>query len=172
MRKELFQPSAEGEARLLLLIDVFSTSTRCLEGRTKLAKLDFLLRYPLFFRRAISIQTSITLPSKVIEEEESIESRMVRYRYGPWDPSYYAILGSLIGKGLVDPVPTSNGIGYRTTKIGKGLSYTLAKTDAWGEVYTSAKALKKYFNWSGTSLKDFIYRHFPEVVSASWGQIL
>ena len=25
---------------------------------------------------------------------------MIRYRYGPWDPSYYAVLGSLIGHGL------------------------------------------------------------------------
>ena len=40
-----FHPSLEGEARLLLLVEAFSRGRKVLEGRTKLAKLDFLLRY-------------------------------------------------------------------------------------------------------------------------------
>jgi hypothetical protein len=51
MRADLFRPSVEGEARLLILIDAFSRGRNSLEGRLKLAKLDFLLRYPRFFRR-------------------------------------------------------------------------------------------------------------------------
>ena len=46
MRTEQFQPSLDSEGRLLLLIAAFSRGNRVLEGRTKLAKLDFLLRYP------------------------------------------------------------------------------------------------------------------------------
>jgi hypothetical protein len=49
MRDEAFAPTAEGEARLLLLIDAFSAGGEHLQGRVKLAKLDFLLRYPRFF---------------------------------------------------------------------------------------------------------------------------
>src|SRR6266496_5531002 len=54
MRSDLFQPTEEGEARLLILIASLSGPTRSLEGRTKLAKLDFLLRYPTFLRRALA----------------------------------------------------------------------------------------------------------------------
>ena len=29
--------------------------------------------------------------------------------------------------------------------------------------------LKRHFDLSGSTLKDFIYEHFPEVSSANWG---
>ncbi len=47
-----FVSTIDGEARLLLLIDAFSQGGSTLQGRTKLAKLDFLLRYPAFFHKA------------------------------------------------------------------------------------------------------------------------
>ena len=88
MRTDSFQPSLEGEARLLLLIAAFSRRTRVLEGRTKLAKLDFLLRYPLYFERALHIRRPQLKPSPHLHQPD-VESRMVRYRYGPWDPAYF-----------------------------------------------------------------------------------
>jgi hypothetical protein len=68
LRKELFQPSIESEARILLLINAFTTPTKSLEGRTKLAKLDFLLRYPSFMQRALAIRESNQV-MKVASEE-------------------------------------------------------------------------------------------------------
>jgi hypothetical protein len=53
MNRDTFLPTAEGEIRLLLLIDAFSGHREGLQGRTRLAKLDFLLRYPSFLRRAL-----------------------------------------------------------------------------------------------------------------------
>lgn len=172
MRKELFQPSIESEARILLLINAFTTSTKSLEGRTKLAKLDFLLRYPSFMQRALAIRTSDQVMEVASEEQHNIEGRMIRYRYGPWDPSYYAILGRLIGKGLVETVPNQRGLSYRTTEQGKQIAKALAKEDSWSETNVRVKLLKRNFNLSGNALKDFIYQHFPEVTGASWGQKL
>jgi hypothetical protein len=173
LRKELLQPTLEGEARLLLLIDAFTTSTKSLEGRTKLAKLDFLLRYPNFLARALAIKKPELEPMTVDpSDEHSIESRMVRYRYGPWDPSYYATLGRLIGKGLVIPVPAPRGISYRTTDLGQGLAQQLASDESWVDVAARTKLLKRHFDLRGTTLKDFIYEHFPEVTGASWGDAL
>jgi hypothetical protein len=171
LRKELFQPSVESEARILLLINAFTTSTKSLEGRTKLAKLDFLLRYPSFMQRALAIRTDQVM-EVTSEEQHNIEGRMIRYRYGPWDPSYYAILGRLIGKGLVETVPNQRGLSYRTTEQGKQISKALSKEDSWSEINVRVKLLKQYFNLSGNALKDFIYQHFPEVAGASWGQKL
>lgn len=172
MRKELFQPSIESEARILLLINAFTTPTKSLEGRTKLAKLDFLLRYPSFMQRALAIRTSNQVMEVAVEEQHNIEGRMIRYRYGPWDPTYYAILGRLIGKGLVETVPNQRGLSYRTTEQGNQIAKALAKEESWSETNVRVKLLKQNFNLSGNALKDFIYQHFPEVTSASWGQKL
>ncbi|MEI2827465.1 MAG: hypothetical protein V9F04_14510 [Dermatophilaceae bacterium] len=48
---------------------------------------------------------------------------MMRYRYGPWDPSYFAVLGSLVGRGLIEVVPAqgTNALGHRTTQSGAAL---------------------------------------------------
>lgn len=170
MRKELFQPSIESEARILLLIHAFTTPTKSLEGRTKLAKLDFFLRYPNFIRRALNIRTSKQVMEVAIEEQDNIEGRMIRYRYGPWDPSYYGILGKLIGKGLIETVPNQRGLSYRTTERGNQVAIDIAKEDSWSETDIRVKLLKKNFDLNGTTLKDFVYKHFPEVTNASWGQ--
>src|SRR6266480_7920176 len=58
LRPELFYPSPLGEGRLLILIDAFTSSSKSLEGRTKLAKLDFLLRYPAHLERALAVRGS------------------------------------------------------------------------------------------------------------------
>jgi hypothetical protein len=170
LRKELFQPSIESEARILLLINAFTTPTKSLEGRTKLAKLDFLLRYPSFMQRALAIRTSSQVMELASEEQHNIEGRMIRYRYGPWDPSYYSILGRLIGKGLIETVPNQRGLSYRSTERGTQIAKAIAKEESWSETSVRVKLLKQNFNLSGNALKDFIYEHFPEVTSASWGQ--
>jgi hypothetical protein len=156
----------------LLLIDSFSRKAEGLEGRTKLAKLDFLLRYPNFLRRALQIRAPGATPADAAEGVDTIEERMVRYRYGPWDPAYFALLGALIGKGLVITVPGKRGVGYRTTPMGREVATRLASSDPWRETTERVQQIKKHFDLSGSTLKDFIYRHFPEVASATWGRRL
>ncbi len=171
MPEREFQPSLEAEARLLLLIEAFSRGNRVLEGRTKLAKLDFLIRYPSYFARAIQIRRP-ELADATEKPKPDLESRMVRYRYGPWDPAYYAVLGRLIGKGLVRPAPFSRGIGYRATEEGRAISRALSDESAWRDTAERIKLLRQHFNLTGTNLKKFIYEHFPEVAQASWGEPL
>jgi len=172
MRSELFQPSIEGEARLLLLITAFSHGNNSLEGRTKLAKLDFFLRYPTYFRRALQLRGAILTQNEEAVDFEDIESRMVRYRYGPWDPSYYAILGRLIGKGLIVPMPYAKGIGYKTTEKGQEIAAKLRVEPVWNETARKLDLLRKYLDLNGTTLKTFIYDNFPEVTKADWGESL
>ena len=176
MRRELFQPSEEGEARLLLLIAEFSRGDEILEGRMKLAKLDFFLRYPRFLQRAMKLRGASARSMAALENAETqaqdIESKMVRYRYGPWDPSYYALLGRLLGKNLVVPMPFSRGVGFRATDKGKQVANQLAETPVWSEVASRAKLLRRYLNLTGASLMRFVYENFPEVSEASWGESL
>lgn len=172
MRRELFQPSVEGEARLLLLIDAFSSSSTGLEGRTKLAKLDFFLRYPHFLKRALRIREPTIEIEILAAEGDNIENRMVRYRYGPWDPAYFALLGRLIGKQLIQVVPTPKGLSYKTTGMGRLVAQRLQKEQSWADIAQRISLLKKYLNLSGSTLKMFIYENFPEVSEANWGQHL
>src|SRR6266496_782011 len=133
-----FRPSREAEARLLLLIDTFSRkrggTVRYLEGRVKLAKLDFLLRYPRHLRRVLLAHGAHEADLTAIDPEEApLDARMMRYRYGPWDPAYYALLGSLIGRGLVEvtPLAGSTGFGYRTSAMGAQLAADLQSDESF-----------------------------------------
>lgn len=177
MRTALFQPTAEGEARLLILIAAFSANNGSLEGRTKLAKLDFLIRYPPYFARALSARPNLSRNATVAVENaraegQTIESRMVRYRYGPWDPAHFALLGRLVGKELVEPVAEKNGIGYRVTEKGRELAAAIASDEAWTTVAERAAFLKQYLDLTGYGLTQFIYKNIPEVADSTWGEIL
>lgn len=171
--RSAFAGTLEGEARLLLLIDAFSSRDGMLQGRTKLAKLDFLLRYPKFFDRAMALRDVRVDVARDEAAANNIEQRMVRYRYGPWDPAYYAILGALLGRGLITTVPERNYLGFRTTQLGHEKAEELAGSEAWEAVAARAGLLQRTFRaQGGTFLKKWIYRHFPEVTSASWGDTL
>ncbi|MFE3409186.1 hypothetical protein ACFXMT_12865 [Streptomyces mirabilis] len=173
--RERYRPSAEGAARLLLLIDTFSrqkSATANLEGRTKLAKLDFFLRYPE--RLTVALQSKGLSPEAiavVTEEEVPIDERMVRYRYGPWDPSYYSLLGSLIGRGLVEVVKVnSRGLGYRSTANGASFVERLLEDESWDEYQARATLLRRHFDISGENLKKLVYSLFPDISGSSWGR--
>lgn len=172
VRTELYRPTVEGEARVLMLIAGFTSATRGLEGRTKLAKLDFLLRYPNFFERALARRAPQASYQASADEQNSVEAGMIRYRYGPWDPAYFAILGRLVGKQLVIPGPGSRGVEYRASDLGLRVAHELAGADAWKDVALRVSLLKRHFNLTGSRLKDLVYETFPEVTNAAWGEEL
>jgi hypothetical protein len=126
VRESVFTPTIEGEARLLLLIDAFSRRAQGLGGRTKLAKLDFLLRYPKYFERALRVRVGETVAKQFSSPSDNIETRMVRYRYGPWDPAYFALLGALKGRGLIVEIPARRGVSYKVTEQGSRTAARLA----------------------------------------------
>ena len=167
-----FRALPEAEIRVLLLISAFSgTSSKPkeLEGRVKLAKLDFLVRYPNYLARVLRIRGVEEASVAEIEEKGSpLHDRMIRYRYGPWDPSYYAVLGSLIGRGLVDALPVPRGIGYRTTTLGRSVVESLLSDGTWADIDAHAKLVKRHLDKAGTTLKKLLYEAIPEMTSADW----
>ncbi|WP_156096669.1 hypothetical protein [Amycolatopsis jejuensis] len=99
--------------------------------------------------------------------------RMMRYRYGPWDPAYFAILGSLIGRGLVvvSPLGGRPGFGYRTTPRGERLSNELRSDESFAQIVDRLRLAKKYLDKSGTTLKNYLYE-LPEISDAVWREEL
>lgn len=171
-----FRPSREAEARVLLLIDSFSRKargqSRYLEGRVKLAKLDFLLRYPRQLRRVLlSRGVSADEIEQLDPNEAPLDARMMRYRYGPWDPSYYAVLGSLIGRSLVVVAPLGNGFGYRTTNTGAELAANLRADGSFDDINQRLALLRRHLDKSGNTLKSYLYE-LPEIADAAWHEDL
>ncbi|MFI5888506.1 hypothetical protein ACIA5D_00115 [Actinoplanes sp. NPDC051513] len=156
------------------MIDAFSRKAnggeRHLEGRVKLAKLDFLLRYPRHLRRVLLAHgASADQLSRIDPDEAPLDARMMRYRYGPWDPSYFAVLGSLIGRGLVEvtALPGGGGFGYRTSPSGAGLAANLRTDEAFTHLDERLTLLRRHLDKSGRTLMTYVYE-LPEVADATW----
>ncbi|MFD9288432.1 hypothetical protein ACFWBV_09015 [Streptomyces sp. NPDC060030] len=154
---------------MLLLIDRFTGARKGLDGLTKLAKLDFLLRYPAMLDR-LMVGDGISWPPGVqptSAERLAVESRMTRYKYGPWDQRYYGILGSLVARDLIT-YRAPDRAEFRITASGAVAAAMLAETDEWAVVAKRVNLLKKHFNKSGSSLKTLIYDRLPDAVDRPW----
>ncbi|OHV44291.1 hypothetical protein BCD48_25620 [Pseudofrankia sp. BMG5.36] len=154
-------------ARIILLISAFTReSGHSIDGLTKLAKLDFLLRYPAFLEK-LATALSFEMPDDVQptpSERLAVESRMIRYKYGPWDDRYYPVVGLLLGTGLVASRPGQGRISLSITDKGRQISDLIAAEPAWELLATRCTYLAKSFNLSGNRLKNLIYDHLPEAV--------
>ena len=153
--------------RLLVLLRPFAPAGGAwLAGLTKLAKLDFLLRYPAMTDRLLQIiGGSWPLGAEPLEAEElAVESRMIRYKYGPWDDRYYPLLGALVGRGLIEIDGTKSAMRMRLTELGGQAAAELASSEEWSRVALRAELLKQSFNLSGNRLKEMIYENLPDVV--------
>jgi len=167
-------------ARLLVVIQSVGSPQRHftklpgVRGRTLLAKADFFVRYPTYLARAAKIRASdlrrTVEPPDPGPEAESVESHMVRYLYGPWDDVYFNVLAYLVGKRLIQ-VEMDRGVEtFRLTARGAVAAERLAETPDYGALAARGAAVAAIFpRFGGTALKDFIYKHFPEVVARKLG---
>jgi hypothetical protein len=162
------------EARLLVLLGAFvgKKGVRRLNGLTKLAKLDFLLRYPVFLERALrTISGANSEDVDVLDyERQSVESSMVRYRYGPWDFRYRRFINILIAKGLVVVEVQGRTIHIGLTDAGLAVAQQLVKDEAHNDIANRSRLLKKHFDWAPTRLMKFIYATFPEIGTLRLGE--
>jgi hypothetical protein len=159
--------------RLLILLSAFATEDGRgkIEGLTKLAKLDFLLRYPVCFERALTAK-GITIRELIISdyERESVESSMVRYRYGPWDFRYRRFINILVAKSLAWVNVDGRTIEIGLTKNGIETSKALGSQSAFIDISNRARILKKHFDNKGSHLMKFIYATFPEIGTLRLGE--
>lgn len=161
------------KSRLLLLLYVFAGENNegAIEGITKLAKLDFLLRYPTMLKQALEAKGAST-KDLFIEEHElySVESEMVRYRFGPWDHRYRFYLNLLVGEGLIKVVSEGRKVIIALTDNGFMIANKLS-TNPLLQIYAfRAEIIKRHFNMTSTNLMNFIYDTFPEIISLNSGK--
>lgn len=155
-------------ARLLLLLDAFAEDDHggAIEGLTKLAKLDFLLRYPVMLERALEAKgRSIREVHLEVHERYSVESEMVRYRFGPWDHRYRGFINLLVAKGLASISVEGRKVVIAATEAGRERARQLSSDDLFIPYAQRARLLKRHFDLTATNLMRFIYETFPELVS-------
>jgi len=161
------------KSRLLLLLYVFAgeNNESAIEGITKFAKLDFLLRYPTMLKRALEVK-GISTKDLSIEDHElySVESEMVRYRFGPWDHRYRFYLSLLAGEGLIKIISEGRKTIISLTDKGFALGHKLSTNPLFQTYTLRAGILRRHFNLTSTYLMKFIYETFPEIVSLNSGK--
>ncbi|MDA3626150.1 hypothetical protein OU415_11945 [Saccharopolyspora sp. WRP15-2] len=169
------------QARILLLVTAVS-GTRGhagkLDGLTKLAKLDFLLRYPALASEVLdrldSHDARLHLATEDIAAPTEVEAPMIRYKYGPWDDRYYAVVGALIGRGLLRYAPGRKGsVAVRPTPAGRRLASQLAAGNQWTEIADRGAAIAQASaGMTGTQLKDLIYQRLSDLMDRPHRQVI
>lgn len=154
-------------ARLLLLLKLCGTAGR-IDGLTKMAKLDFFVRYPEFFDMARE-QTRTTT-----RVGDAVESAMVRHHYGPWDKRYYHVLAHLEARNLIAVTKEKNSFQIALTDLGHDRSARLAQLVSFTPIVDRMREVKKVFGGkSGSSLKSMIYKIFDrEVGQRRLGEVI
>jgi len=153
-------------ARLLLLINLCGVKEQItglprIEGLTKMAKLDFFVRYPQFFATVCK-----ALNKQCNEAPDTIESAMVRYHYGPWDKRYYQSLGYLEGRSLIRVSHNGTSFELLLTETGKEIADVLGTDPSFGSLCDHMRRVKKVVGkYSGSRLKTMIYRIFEEEIT-------
>jgi hypothetical protein len=147
-------------SRLLLLLRICGVSGR-IEGLTKLAKLDFFVRYPDFFERIAQ-----HLGENVESATSSVESAMVRHHYGPWDKRYYQILPFLEARSLITIKKEGQAYIFELTDSGKSIASTFSKESEFTAQVSQMRRVKSVLgNKSGSRLKRLIYEVFDEEIA-------
>ena len=155
-------------ARLLLLLKLCGISGR-IDGLTKMAKLDFFVRYPQFFNVACN-----KLGVSSSESVRHVESSMIRFHYGPWDKRYYHILSYLEAKQLIEITPKGNMYVLTLTDSGNSISSHFANDPVFSDIAEQMKQVKKVLgSKAGSTLKKIVYQLFDEeVAKRSIGEVI
>lgn len=162
--------------RLLVLLAAFDrgdSGRPAVEGITKLAKLDFLLRYPTYFEKAM-LARNVSPRRITIEdyERKTVEAQMVRYRFGPWDHRYRRFLNILAAKGLVRIETSGRTILLSLTEKGKAQAARVAEDEAYAPLRVRARLLRDSIDIGATDIMNFIYKTFPEIATLSYDEAI
>lgn len=161
------------QTRVLLLVTAISATdghARKLDGLTKLAKLDFLTRYPglasVVLPALAALQDRMHLTGSDPLKPTDVEDPMIRYKYGPWDDRYYPVIGSLVGRGLLKYVRGRRGsVALAPTPAGRKLAADVAALPQWSDVQDRCEAIAEASaGLTGNALKELIYQRLATLM--------
>lgn len=170
------------EARLLLLLEAASRKgeiAKPFEGIMKLAKMDFLLRYPNMLVRALNVigetkKSALAAAAAIPDEDrDTIEARMIRFRFGPWDPRYRRWLSILVAKQLVSVYREGRTVKIQLSQKGRQVAEHLANDEPFKPLAERAQVVNSAVgNMSSTKITAFVYKIAPEIINMKWGHAI
>jgi hypothetical protein len=157
---------------LLLMLAIDGNNSQSVDGITKLAKLDFLLRYPNCLERALfAVNRSVEEADIQAYERTTIESKMIRFKYGPWDNRYRRWIGLLVARGLIKVELDKRTVKLSLTEMGKDTAVIFSQDPAYGDIKLRSQIVKDAFGkMTSSRIKEFIYKTFPELANMKWGE--
>jgi hypothetical protein len=174
----LEQSDALHLSRLLILIRAATKTVKktakpkTVQGIMKLAKLDFLLRYPNCLERVLKACDLKPEDAQVQEyERNNIETKMIRFRYGPWDERYRSWIGLLVARGLATTYIDKKTIHVGLTEKGEQIADNLGSLGEFADLESRSQlVVSAVGSLTATKLKDFVYKTFPELITMRWGE--
>ncbi len=169
------------QARVLLLIRAVAANPghqRKLDGLTKLAKLDFLIRYPalapVVLDELADDDPRMHLTDDEVAAPTEVDDPMTRYKYGPWDDRYYPVIGALVSRGLVRYVRGRRGsVALSTTLAGRRFAHDLCGDPLWQEVSERCEAIADAsVGLTGNALKERIYGRLSELMDRPHREVI
>lgn len=169
------------QVRVLLLVDAVAAEPgheRKLDGLTKLAKLDFLVRYPALASAVLAELDDGDHRLHLTEEERSaptvVDDPMIRYKYGPWDDRYYPVIGALVARGLLRYAAARRGsVALAPTARGQRFAAAVQAEANWGDIADRCHAIAEATaGMTGTALKDLIYNQIPGLMDRPQREVI
>jgi hypothetical protein len=169
------------QSRILLLVRAVANepgNAGKLDGLTKLAKLDFLVRYPALAPVVLDdlapSEPGLHLSEADLSEPTVVADSMTRYKYGPWDDKYYPVIGALVARGLLKYSAGRKGsVALVPTALGRTLADEIASDPAWTDVYDQCTAVARAAaGLTGNALKTRIYLRLPDLMDRPHREII
>ena len=169
------------QARVLLLVRAVAAEpghARKLDGLTKLAKLDFLVRYPALAGIVLDglavDQPKMHLSENEISAPTEVEDPMTRYKYGPWDDRYYPVIGALVSRGLLKYVRGRRGnVALTPTPAGKNFGDSLLEDPLWRQTADRCEAVAEASaGLTGNALKERIYERLADLMDRPHREVI
>lgn len=179
--RSLLDDLAYHQARVLLLVRAVATApghSRRLDGLTKLAKLDFLVRYPalagVVLDRIDDADPRMHVGEDDLAAPAEAEDPMTRYKYGPWDDRYYPVIGALVSRGLLRYVKGRRGsVALTATPAGKRFADSLTEDASWRVVAERCEAVAEAASgMTGNALKERIYERLSDLMDRPQRQVI
>jgi hypothetical protein len=160
--------------RMLILLDTFAGRKKNgkVQGITKLAILDFLLKYPAALDKVLEKQEregnkAINKKRVILQSYEinSIDARMMKFNFAPWDLKYRRIVSILKAKDLIQIDIEGKKIVLGISNKGIDISRKLSDFNNYEYMAVRSRIIKTVFgNWSQRKLIDMMYLTFPEIL--------
>ncbi|MGL5827878.1 MAG: hypothetical protein ACRCYU_24190 [Nocardioides sp.] len=170
------------QARVLLLVRAVAADPghqRKLDGLTKLAKLDFLVRYPalapVILDELSGNESKMHLSDDEVSAPTEAADPMTRYKYGPWDDRYYPVIGALVSRGLLRYLKGRRGsVALTPTREGKRFADDLvAQEPLWSDVADRCEAVAEASaGLTGTALKERIYERLADLMDRPHREVI